>query len=186
MLLETLLSAALEAGFGLMAEAGFGDAIRALKDRLTSATERRRRDALERAFARAREAVGDDPIKPLLEPRPFCEEIVKTLLDPRSGFDVEAVGEVWQDCPPQHDRALRQYFSHLETGLFADDTWGPILDRFQALRHRKEVSQALQARNLDIPAQKVVHEVSLPPHRLRGHGHNGRRSRRGRWRDRRR
>jgi hypothetical protein len=70
MLLETLLSAALEAGFGLMAEAGFGDAIWALKDRLTSATERRRRDALERAFARAREAVGDDPIKPLLRAPP--------------------------------------------------------------------------------------------------------------------
>ena len=167
MLLETLLSAALEAGFGLIAEAGFGDAIRDLKDRLTSATERRRRDALERAFARAREAVGDDPIKPLLEHRPFFEEIVKALLDPRSGFDVEAVGEVWQDRLPQHDRALRQFFSHLETGLFADDTWGPILDRFQALRHQKEVSQALQARNLDIPAQKVVHEVSL---RLTGSG----------------
>ena len=69
--------------------------------------------------------------------------------------------------PPQHDRALRQYFSHLETGLFAYGTWGPILDRFQALRHRKEVSQALQARNLDIPAQKVVHEVSS---RLTGSG----------------
>jgi hypothetical protein len=88
MLLETLLSAALEAGFGLIAEAGFGDAICDLKDRLTSATERRRRDALGRAFARAMEAVGDDPIKALLEHRPFFEEIVKTLLDPRSGFDV--------------------------------------------------------------------------------------------------
>jgi hypothetical protein len=167
MLLETLLSAALEAGFGLIAEAGFGDPICDLRHRLTSATERRRRDALDRAFARAREAVGDDPITPLLEHRPFFEEIVKALLDPRSSFDVEAVGEVWQDRLPQHDRALRQFFSHLETGLFADDIWGPILDRFQALRHQKEVSQALQARNLDIPAQKVVHEVSL---RLRGSG----------------
>jgi hypothetical protein len=73
MLLETLLSAALEAGFGLIAEAGFGDAIRDLKDRLTSATERRRRDALERAFARAREVVGDAPITPLFEHCPFCE-----------------------------------------------------------------------------------------------------------------
>ena len=75
MLLETLLSAALEAGFGLIAEAGFGEAIPNLKDRLTSATERRRRNALERAFARAREAVGDAPIKPLLYHRPVFEEI---------------------------------------------------------------------------------------------------------------
>jgi hypothetical protein len=41
--------------------------------------------------------------------------------------------------------ALRQFLSHLETGLFADDTWGPILNRFQALRHQKEVSQTLKA-----------------------------------------
>jgi hypothetical protein len=41
MLLETLLSAALEAGFGLIAEVGFGDAIGDLKDRLTRTTERR-------------------------------------------------------------------------------------------------------------------------------------------------
>lgn len=71
MLLESLLSASLEAGFGLITEAGFGDAIRDLKDRLTSATERRRRDALEHAFARAREAGGDDPIKPLLRTPPL-------------------------------------------------------------------------------------------------------------------
>jgi hypothetical protein len=74
---------------------------------------------------------------------------------------------VWQDRLLKHDRALRQFFSHLETGLFTDDTWGPILDRFQALRHQKEVSQPLRARNLDIPAQKFVHQVSL---RLTGSG----------------
>src|SRR5262245_46856894 len=121
MILETLLSAALEASFGLIAEAGFGDALRDLKDCLTNTTERQRRDALERAFAHAKEAVGDDPIKPLLEHRPFLEELVKALLDPRSGFDVEAVGEVWQERLPQYDRALRQFFAHLETCLFADN-----------------------------------------------------------------
>jgi len=66
MILETLLSAALEAGRGLLAEAGFGDEIRGLQDRLFKTTERQRREALERALARAREAVGDNAITPPL------------------------------------------------------------------------------------------------------------------------
>jgi hypothetical protein len=73
MLLETLLSAALEAGFGLIAEAGFGDAIRDLEDRLTSATERRGRGALERALVRAMEAVGDLRSRPSSNTAPFAK-----------------------------------------------------------------------------------------------------------------
>jgi hypothetical protein len=71
MILETLLTAALEAGIGLLAEVGFGDALRDLKDRLTNTSERQRREAFERAFTRAREAAGDDSITPLLDPPPF-------------------------------------------------------------------------------------------------------------------
>lgn len=53
MVLETLLSAALETGIGLLAEVGIGDALRELTDRLTNASERQHRQAFERAYARA-------------------------------------------------------------------------------------------------------------------------------------
>jgi len=64
MLLEALLTAALETGLGLLAEVGFADEIRDLKARLTKSDERQRREAFERAFAKARPAAGDDAVLP--------------------------------------------------------------------------------------------------------------------------
>ena len=167
MFLETLLSAALGAGLSLITEAGFGTEIRDLKDGLTDATERKRRESFERAFGWAREVSDDAVLRPLLEHRPFQEEVVRALLDPAQGFNVQAVAADWQDRLPQHGRALRQFFTHLEEHLLADETWGPILTRFQEWRFRDDVLQALRARHQDIPVQQIVHDESL---RLTGSG----------------
>jgi hypothetical protein len=91
--LSILLGAALEAGLGVLAEAGFGDEARALKERLTKKDEKERQVAFDRAFDRAVEAAGDDDLRPLLEHQPFRETVVAGLLDPEQGFDVLGSGE---------------------------------------------------------------------------------------------
>ncbi|MGH8068220.1 MAG: SUMF1/EgtB/PvdO family nonheme iron enzyme [Candidatus Entotheonellia bacterium] len=160
MILDALLSAALEAGLGLIAEAGFGDAIHDLKDRLTNATERKRRESFERAFAQARKVIDDAVLTPLLEHRPFQEAVVSGLLDPEQGFSVQAVADDWQDRLPKHALSLRKFFNTLERLLWADDTWGPILERFHEQRVRDEVQQALKAQRLDLTPGAVVQRVS--------------------------
>src|SRR5712691_195741 len=117
MLFETLLSAAIETTLGLLAEIGLGDEIRDLKERLTKSGERKRRDAFEQAFAKAKEAVGEDVLAPLLDHRPFQEAVVNGLLDPVNGFDVQSAAEVWKDHFPEHARVLRRFFMTLENEL---------------------------------------------------------------------
>jgi formylglycine-generating enzyme required for sulfatase activity len=160
MILETLLSAAIETGVGLLAEVGLDDAVRDLKERLSNSDERRRRAAFERAFAKAREAAGEEAIAPLLEHRPFEEEVIRGLLDPVTGFDVQAAAEVWEDRLRAYAPALRRFFTTLETALLADEIWGPILERYQQQRFQRGVQQALQARHLDLAPWELVHRVS--------------------------
>ena len=161
MILEALLSAAIETGIGLLDEVGLGHDIRDLKERLTTSEARQRREAFERAFATAREAAGEDSLRPLLDHRPFQEAVVKGLLDPTTGFDIQAAAEVWHDRLPEHARALRRFFTRLEDCLLNDDIWGPILDRYQQCRSRREVQQALEARNLGLPSEELVRRVSV-------------------------
>jgi hypothetical protein len=71
-----------------------------------------------------------------------------------------AAPKVWQECLPQHGRALRRFFTILEECLYADKTWGPILDRYQQCRFRREVQEKLRARNLDLSARELVYRVS--------------------------
>jgi hypothetical protein len=139
MILESLLSAAIETGIGLLAEVDLGDEIRDLKDQLTNVPERKWRVTPNRTLTRARKAVGGHAIAPLLKHRPFLEEVVKPLLDPTSGFDVEVVGNVWKEYLPQHGRALRRFLTILEECLFADETWGSLLDCYQQCCFRREV-----------------------------------------------
>ena len=160
MILEAPLSKAIEVGVGLLAEAGFGGEIRDLKDRLTNATERKRRASFEEAFVQARKAIDDAVLMPLLEHRPFQEEVVRALLDPEQGFNVRAVSADWQDRLPKHALTLQKFFRALEGALQADDTWGPILERFQEQRLRDEVQQALAAKGLDLAPGVVVQRVS--------------------------
>jgi formylglycine-generating enzyme required for sulfatase activity len=155
-----LLSAALEAGLGVLAEAGFGDEARALKERLTKSKEKERQAAFDCAFDQAVEVVGDDDLRPLLEHQPFREAVVAGLLDPEQGFDARTMAEAWGEQLPVHARTLRRFFSALENALLADETWGPLLERYEQLRFREDVLAALREQRLDVPSRQVVSMVN--------------------------
>ncbi|MGD9099060.1 MAG: NACHT domain-containing protein, partial [Anaerolineae bacterium] len=156
-----LLSAALEASLGVLAEAGFGDEVRGLKERLTKRGEKARRGAFEGAYRQAVEAAGEENLRLLLEHRPFQEKVITGLLDPETGFDLQAVATEQEDgLSPAQTRALRRFFATLENALLADETWGPLLERFQDLRFRRDVTEALQERRLDVPTVRLVSTVS--------------------------
>jgi len=157
---DIVLGAALEVSLGLLAEAGFADEVRTLKERLTKRTEKARRRGFERAFRRALEAIGEESPRRLLEDHSFREAVITGLLDPASGFDLRAVAESWGEQLPAHARALRRFFSVLENALLEDEAWGSLLERCQALRFRREVIQALQERRLDTPPSRLVSLVS--------------------------
>ncbi len=156
---EILLSAALEAGLSLLAEAGFGDEARDLKERLTKRGERERRAAFELAFNQAAGAAGES-LQPLLEHRPFREAVIAGLLDPVQGFDLQSAAGAWGERLPAHAQALRRFFSVLENALLADESWGPVLERYQALRFRQEALAALRQRGLDVPPRELVMRLS--------------------------
>ncbi len=145
--LETLLTGAIGAIMGVLAKAGFEDEATALKERLTKRTEKARQEAFTRAFNQAAKGIDDPALKPLLNHRPFRKAVVTGLLDPMHGFDLKAVGEEWAGRLDAHAVGLRRFFSALEKALIADETWGPILDRFEHLRKRPEVSTALKRLN---------------------------------------
>ena len=161
---EILLGAALEVGLDLLAEVGFGDEARALKDRLTKRTEKARQRAFEQAFQRAVQAAGEESIHPLLAHRPFQEAVITGLLDPTQGFDLQAAAEVWGERLPGHAAALRRFFSVLESTLLADETWGPLLQRYQELRFRQDVVEALRRRQMDTPSSRLVSLLSAELH----------------------
>jgi len=158
--LSLLLGAALEAGLGVLAEAGFGDEARAIKERLTKKNEKARQAAFDRAFDEAAKVVGDDEVRCLLDHEPFREAVVAGLLDPEQGFDVRGMAEAWGDQLPVHARTLRRFFSALENALLADEVWGPVLDRYQKLRFRGDVLASLRAQTLDVPSRQVVSMVN--------------------------
>ena len=168
MIWETLLGAALEASLGLLAEAGFGEEVRALKDRWTRQDEKARQAAFDRAFQRAKDSIDDESLRPLLEHRPFQEAVVAGLLYPASGFDWRAAIADWEDkLPRSYIPSLRRFFSTLEITLLSDETWGPILERYQAMRFRQDVMKALEERELDVSQRRVVSMVNAE---LRGSG----------------
>ena len=162
---QLLLSAALEASLGLLAEAGFGDEVRALKARWTQHDEKARRAAFERAFEQAKVAIDDEGLRALLEHRPFQEAVVTGLLDPLTGFDLQGAVAEWEDrLPSSYLLSLRRFFNALERVLLSDKIWGPILERYQALRFRQEVLDVLKQRKLDVAPQRVVSKVNAELH----------------------
>ena len=159
--LATLLAAALGAALELLAEAGFGDEVRDLKERLTQRTEKQRQAAFEAAWGKAVDSAGDEALRSLLEHDPFRREVVSGLLDPQRGFDIASLAAEWGDRLPVHARALRTFFNTLENTLLGDATWGPLLERFQDLRFRRDVTERLRERNLDVPVHQLIAQVSV-------------------------
>jgi formylglycine-generating enzyme required for sulfatase activity/energy-coupling factor transporter ATP-binding protein EcfA2 len=156
-----LLGAALEAGLGVLAEAGFGDEARDLKERLTRRTEKARLAAFDRAFERAAKAAGEERLRPLLAHPPFREGVVAGLLDPVLGFDLQAAVAEWEGrLPSTYLPGLRRFFNALEGALLVDETWGPLLERFQALRFRQDVLAVLEDRGLDVPPGELVSRLN--------------------------
>jgi len=152
-----LLGAALEAGLGVLAEAGFGHEAHAVKERLTRRSEKARQAALDQAIEQAARAAREERLLPLLEHPPFREAVVAGLLDAERGFDPQAAVAAWEGrLPSAYLPGLRRFFNALEGALLADETWGPILERYQALRFRQDALAALRERNLDVPPRELV------------------------------
>ena len=160
MIWELLLAATIETGLGFLAEVGFGEAARDLRDRLLKTDEKKRRHALDQAFAKASAVASDESIAPLLAHRPFQEEVVKALLDPVGGLDMQTLAQFWGDQFPEHVVPLRRFFNTLQNTLLADETWGDILERYQSLRFRQEVQKALQERHLPVTDAPIVRALS--------------------------
>ncbi len=167
MSLEMLFSAALDAGLSLLAEAGFGDELRALKQRWLGTEEKKRRRAFDEVMSKAVKVAGEAGVLPILEDRSFQEELITGLLDPTRGMDFQAVAAAMGEQFQEHARTVRRFFSILENALLEDETWGPILERFHALRFQREVVQALKDRRLDLPSRELVHRLNA---RLEGSG----------------
>ena len=160
MIWNLLLSATIETGLGLLAEVGFGDSIRDFRESWLKTDQKKRNAALEDAFARASKTSADAEIAGLLEHRPFQEEVIRALLDPLNGFNPQAVAEYWGEKFPEHVIALRKFFNALQNILLADPIWGPVLDRYQNIRFRQDVRQALESRNLPVSDALLVRAVS--------------------------
>lgn len=161
MIWDLLLGAALEAGLGLIAEVGFGDEARALRDRLRQTPERQRQEAFANAVQKAADAVKEPGLDALLRHAPFQEQVISALLDPEQGLDLDAVAAAWQEKLPVHRLALRRFFNSLENALVADSVWGPLLERYYELRfHKEEVGRGLAERRLDIPTPQLVRQLN--------------------------
>ncbi|MBW1781293.1 MAG: SUMF1/EgtB/PvdO family nonheme iron enzyme [Deltaproteobacteria bacterium] len=157
--LDVLLGAGLGAVLSVLAKVGFESEATALKDRVLGMDEKARGKAFDRAFDKAAKTIEDKRLQPLLGHRPFREEVIKGLLDPGRGFNLQAAGEKWADRLDSHGPSLRRFFSTLEGALLFDDTWGPILKRFQDFRFRDEVLSALKQKGRDIPLPEMVAEI---------------------------
>ncbi len=155
-----LLGAALEAGFGVIAAAGFEDAVRDLKERLLHTSAKEREAAMQAALDAAVQASGNTTLSPLLHEPRFQEEVVAALIDPVTGFDVAAMAAVWEEQLPAHRLAFRRFFNALERALIGDAIWGPILERYQDLRFQQDVLDALEARHLDQLPQQRIHQLN--------------------------
>ncbi|NPA93219.1 MAG: NACHT domain-containing protein, partial [Chloroflexi bacterium] len=160
MILEALLSATIEAMLGLLAEIGLGDAGDDLRERFLHTDAKKRSRALQKAFDAAMAAADDPEIQDFLASSSFREEVVRALLDPMRGFDLQSLQAQWGERLPEHALAVRRFFNALQNALLADEIWGPILSRYQELRFQKTVRDALEARQLPLTDEMLVRSVN--------------------------
>jgi hypothetical protein len=158
-ILSLLLIESLKTGIDILAQAGFKDRVKDLLDRLTGAHEKKLQQAFTQAYQKAVESGGDEALKPLLKHQPFQEEIVTALLDPVTGFNVDAAREAWGEKLPEHAPALRRFFSALKKTLTGDETWGPLLERYQDLRMEEAVQQGVAQQGLPVTEREVVRQA---------------------------
>jgi formylglycine-generating enzyme required for sulfatase activity len=160
MIWDILLSATIETSLGLLAEVGFGEAARDLRDKLLRTDEKRRGNALQNAIDKAIFTSKNPEIEPLLSHKPFQEEVVRALLDPQARFDVQSAADYWKEKFPEQALSLNRFFNALQNNLLDDSIWGPVLERYQNLRFQQDARLALQARHLLISEEALVKAVS--------------------------
>ena len=161
-LLQTLLSTTISTAVDLLAQLGFGDTVKDLRDRLTRKTERHRQAAFDKAYQAALAKLGaaDEQLLSLLKHKPFQEEVVRGLLDLNNPFDWKTASLGWGELLPEQAAGLRKFYYILEMALTEDDTWGPILERYRNLRNQKETQEALSKRGWPDSDQKLIQQVS--------------------------
>ena len=96
MSLETLFTAALQSAADHLLNAGLGEAAIQIAGGILSAQADQRRQAFDAALQSAVKAANDEAIQPLLERRPFQEEITRALLDPANDFNLQAAAQVFK------------------------------------------------------------------------------------------
>ncbi|MCU0485606.1 MAG: hypothetical protein MUC85_05785, partial [Anaerolineales bacterium] len=159
MFIETLLSKALDASLGMLADYGLKKASE-LRGKLLGAAEPRQR-AFEAAWQKAAEKIEEPRLRSLLEHRPFQEQVAAALLDKLNLLDIKAAIKGWSGVLTRPEaRLLEDFMRHLGELLLADDAWGDILGRYHTLRFQEETLQALRQRQLPEDDRQLVQYVS--------------------------
>jgi formylglycine-generating enzyme required for sulfatase activity len=165
-MLQMLLSTTISTAVDLLAQLGFGDAVKGLRDRLTHKTEKARQAAFEQAYQAALAKLGtaDEKLLSLLKHRPFQEEVVRGLLDLNNPFDWKTASQGWGELLPEQAVGLKKFYNVLEMALIDDPTWGPVLERYHNLRSQDALQAALRQRGLPDSEQKLIQVVSHTLH----------------------
>lgn len=164
MIWEMLLSASIETTLGLLTEAGLEKFVRPLYERLAGSEQKARTAALHDALQKAIKLARCPEIETILAHQGFQEEVIQSLLDPQHPFDVQEQAAFWSKQFPDIAPSLNRFFNALQYNLLTDPIWGDILDRYQTLRFREDVRQALQARQLPTQDAPIIHAISAKLH----------------------
>ena len=138
MLLEALISTALSTGLALLSKAtGLEATADARGQQLIKGLEdKARQKTLEQAAQSAAQKSGiEGPLQKLIQHRPFQEEVVRALLDPVKGFDLEAATRDWSEKFPEYTLGLRKYFNTLQNILGMDEYWSAVIEHYQKMRN---------------------------------------------------
>jgi formylglycine-generating enzyme required for sulfatase activity/energy-coupling factor transporter ATP-binding protein EcfA2 len=165
---ETLLMAAVKAFIGLLVKAGFEDEIKDIKLKLTGGEEKKRRRALEKAYASAQNAVDDDNLNRVLSNQSVNEVITTSMLDDAAGGpDQKALALAVGEAYPKVAGSMQRFMLQLKLNLWNDATWGPILQSLMSLRLQAEINTRLRELNLHLTSEQLTRRLSGE---LRGSG----------------
>ncbi len=160
MILETLFIKSLDSILGGLAQSGFGHLIKVVQDKLKGTDEERRKKAFEKAFDQAKGVINNEELTPILERDDFQAEAAVALLDPVNGFNLQSFLTKLDTYPPEATYTLKRFFDTLQNALLNDETWRPILERYQELQFKKEIIDAIKQNQSELQPREVVRSVS--------------------------
>lgn len=160
MILELLLSAAIDAVVDLAVRIGLEDKVHSIKERLLNTDRKTRQQAMQRCLQEARRSLNDGSLGNLLEQRPVQQELAAVLLDPGEVLNKERLapllGAKYPSCIPD----LVQYQQSLQAILTQDPVWGPIITPVRTLRYQDAVLAALKRIDQKLEPRQIVDEIS--------------------------